>query len=73
MTRALSKKGKRGKRSQQKRAEVLGKGRFEVARGESEKLRIRFRKRGLAGQALAQTKPCAVRGKGGCRSWLDLR
>jgi len=73
VTRARSKKGKRGKRSQQKRDEVLGKERFKVARGETEKLRIRFRKRGQPGQALAQTKPCAVRGKGGCRSWLELR
>lgn len=73
VTRALSKSGKSGKRHKSKRPETLGKGRFRVLAGESEKLRVRFRKRGLPGQAIAQTKPCTVRGKGGCRSWLDLR
>lgn len=56
-----------------KRPRVLGRAGFRVARGTSEMLRVRFRHRGRAGRVTARAKRCAVRGGGGCRSWLDLR
>ena len=61
------------RRKKAKRPQVLGKERFKVARGESETVRVRFEKHGVAGQAIARTKPCTVRGRGGCESWLALR
>lgn len=68
--RALS---KGTKRERAKRKQALGEAKFRVKRGETEKLKVRFDKRGLAGQAVAVTKPCTVKGKGGCKSWIDLR
>lgn len=68
--RAFSKKVRRKKA---KRPQALGKERFKVARGETETVRVRFKKRGAAGEAIARTKPCTVPGRGGCESWLALR
>jgi len=73
VTRAPRKSGESVRRGKRKRPQVLGKGRFQVAAGTSEKLRIRFRRHGRAGEAVAKTKRCSVGGKGGCRSWLELR
>lgn len=71
ITRALSKK--RGKSGAGKRQQALGKKSFRLRRGASKRLKIRFNQRGLPGQAIAKTKHCTVKGKGGCRSWTDLR
>ncbi len=69
----VQQEGGGGRRKADKREQALGKARFRVVRGETEKLKVRFDERGVAGQAIATTKRCTVRGKGGCRSWTDLR
>lgn len=71
--RAPRKAGKGVRRGKSKKPQVLGKQRFSVAAGTSETLRVRFRRRGRPGEAEAKTKRCSVGGKGGCRSWLELR
>lgn len=73
VTRAPRKNGNSVRRGKRRKPQVLGKRRFQLAAGTSAKLRIRFRHRGHAGEAEAKTKRCTVGGKGGCRSWLQLR
>ncbi len=73
VTRAQAKRRKSVRRGKRKPPQVLGKRHFQLAAGTSEMLRIRFRRRGRAGEAEARTKRCRVSGRGGCRSWLELR
>lgn len=68
----LSAPSKQTKRKQSKRPRPLGKARFRVARGEHERVRVRFKRHGKPGQAVAKTKRCRVRGRGGCMSWVDV-
>lgn len=71
--RASRKDGRSVRRGKSRKPQVLGDKRFKVAAGTSEKLKVRLRRDGRPGEAEAKTKRCPVGGKGGCRSWLELR
>lgn len=71
--RALSKREQRAPRGKRPAPTVLGRAHFRLTRGATERLRIRFQRRGVAAEAIARARRCAVPGGGGCESRLELR